>query len=236
MTAKRLEGVSVLITGASKGIGALTGQTLIAEGARAVVSLSRSAPSAASGIKHVKCDVTRPESVTAAVAPALELLGGPPDILINNAGIFQVGKLGEMPVDSFTAIVGTNLFGPFHVLSAFLGAMRKRGSGHIVTIGSIADRLAFAENGAYSAAKYGLRGLMEVLRKELAGSGVRSTLVSPSSVDTSIWDPVLAEEGSKERFPERAAMLRAEDVVSAIVFALTLPPRANVDELRLSRS
>jgi NAD(P)-dependent dehydrogenase (short-subunit alcohol dehydrogenase family) len=236
VTGKRLDGVSVLITGASKGIGALTGQTLIGEGARSVVSLSRSAPGAVSGIKHVPCDVTRPESVTAAVAPALQLLGGPPDILINNAGIFQVGKIEEMPVDSFTAILGTNLFGPFHVLSAFLGAMKGRGSGHVVTIGSIADRVAFAENGAYSAAKYGLRGLMEVLRKELTGSGVRSTLVSPSSVDTSIWDPVLAAEGAKDRYPERAAMLRAEDVVAAIVFALTLPARANVDELRLSRS
>jgi NAD(P)-dependent dehydrogenase (short-subunit alcohol dehydrogenase family) len=236
VTAKRLAGVSVLITGASKGIGALTGQTLLEEGARAVVSLSRSAPSAASGIKHVPCDVTRPESVNAAVAPAIQILGGPPDILINNAGIFQVGKIGEMSVDSFTAIVGTNLFGPFHVLSAFLGGMRTRGSGHVVTIGSIADRVPFQENGAYSAAKYGLRGLMEVLRTELRGSGIRSTVVSPTSVDTTIWDPVLEGEGAKQRFPERAAMLRAEDVVAAILFALTLPARANVDELRLSRS
>jgi NADP-dependent 3-hydroxy acid dehydrogenase YdfG len=77
---------------------------------------------------------------------------------------------------------------------------------------------------------------MEVLRTELRGSGIRSTVVSPTSVDTTIWDPVLEGEGAKQRFPERAAMLRAEDVVAAILFALTLPARANVDELRLSRS
>ena len=60
--------------------------------------------------------------------------------------------------------------------------MRERGSGHIVTIGSIADRATFTGNGAYSAAKFGLRGMHQVLREELKGSGVRATLISPSAV------------------------------------------------------
>ena len=66
--------------------------------------------------------------------------------------------------------------------------MRERRRGHIVTIGSIADRVAFAENGAYAASKFGLRALHEVLRAELRGSGVRATLVSPGPVDTTLWD------------------------------------------------
>lgn len=236
MTAKRLGGKTAVITGASRGIGALTARTLIAEGAQ-VVSLSRSAPQTGSGIEHMACDVTKPAAVEAAVEPVRRLLGGDPDILISNAGIFQVGGLDQMSAESFTDILQTNLFGPFFVLRAFLGGMKSRGTGHIVTIGSIADRLAFPENGAYSAAKYGLRGMMAVLRAELKGSGVRSTHISPGSVDTTIWDPILArEEENPGRFPARSVMLRAEDVAAAILFAVTLPRRANVDELRITHS
>ena len=68
--------------------------------------------------------------------------------------------------------------------------MRAAGRGDVVTIGSIADRNTFPENGAYAASKYGLRAFHEVLRQEVRGSGVRATLVSPGPVDTPLWDPV----------------------------------------------
>ena len=112
--------------------------------------------------------------------------------------------------------------------------MRKRASGHIVSIGSIADRVAFPENGGYAAAKFGLRGLHAVLRAELAGSGVRSTLVSPGPVDTPLWDDVNPDE--REGFTPRSAMLRPEEVAAAVLFAVSQPASVNVDELRLSRS
>ena len=236
MSGRRFDGRTAVITGASRGIGALTAAALAHDGAR-VVSLSRTPPAAGSGVDHIECDVTRPASVAAAAADALKRFGAPPDILINNAGIFQVAPLDEMTIETFTETVNTNLLGPFLVLNAFLGAMRRRGSGHVVTIGSVADRAAFKENGAYSAAKYGLRGMIEVLRTELRGSGVRATLISPSTVDTAIWNSLAGDGGDLPgRFPPRSAMLRGEDVVAAIVFALTQPERVNVDELRLSHS
>lgn len=231
----KLDGRTAVITGASRGIGALTAAALVKNGVR-VVSLSRTAPPESAKITHVACDVTQPSSVTAAAKKVGQALDGAPDILINNAGIFKVGGLDQMPVETFNEILGTNLLGPFFVLNAFLSGMKQRGSGHVVTIGSVADRAAFKDNGAYSAAKYGLRGMQEVLRAELRGTGVRSTLVSPSAVDTGIWDPLSDASGNPSGFPPRNAMLRGEDVVAAIMFALTLPERANVDELRLSRS
>jgi len=236
VTTKRLDGRSAVITGASRGIGSLTAAALASEGVR-VVSLSRTPPAGPAKIDHVKCDVTRPASVAEAAEKTTTLLGGPVDILVNNAGIFKVGSLDKMDIEAFNDILGTNLAGPFFVLRAFLGGMKKRGSGHVITIGSIADRNAFQENGAYSAAKYGLRGMQEVLRAELRGSGVRSTLISPSAVDTTIWDPLADASGDPVgKFPSRSEMLRGGDVVAAIMFALTLPERANVDGLRLSRS
>jgi NAD(P)-dependent dehydrogenase (short-subunit alcohol dehydrogenase family) len=236
MNGRRFDGRTAVITGASRGIGALTAAALIREGAR-VVSLSRTPPSAGSGVDHVQCDVTQPASVAAAADETVKRLGAPPDILINNAGIFRVATLDELKVATFTEVVNTNLLGPFLALNAFLGAMRRRGSGHVVTIGSVADRAAFKQNGAYSAAKYGLRGMIEVLRTELRGSGVRATLISPSSVDTAAWNSVSGGSGDPPGpYPARSDMLRGEDVVAAIVFALTQPERVNVDELRLSHS
>ena len=104
--------------------------------------------------------------------------------------------------------------------------------GHIVSIGSIADRVAFPENAAYAASKFGVRALHEVLRAELKGSGVRATLVSPSAVDTPLWDPVNPDE--RPGFTARREMLRAEAVAAAVMFAVTQPADVNVDELRLS--
>jgi NADP-dependent 3-hydroxy acid dehydrogenase YdfG len=110
--------------------------------------------------------------------------------------------------------------------------MRERNSGHVVTIGSIADRTIFPGNGAYSASKYGQRAMHETLRTELRGSGVRATLVSPAATDTPIWDPV--DPDNSAGFPKRSEMLRAEQVADAVLWAVTRAPTVNVDEIRLS--
>ena len=113
--------------------------------------------------------------------------------------------------------------------------MRARKRGHIISIGSIADRVAFPENAAYAASKFGLRGLHEVLRAELAGSGVRATLVSPGAVDTPLWDEI--DPDNRARVSRRArTMLQPSAVADAVLFAVTQPSSVNVDELRLSRS
>lgn len=90
-------------------------------------------------------------------------------------------------------------------------------------------------DGAYSAAKFGLRGMHRVLRTELRGSGVRATLVSPSSVDTPLWEG-LDTESKDSPFSPRSKMLSPRDVAGVVLFAVTQPATVNVDELRLSRS
>ena len=110
--------------------------------------------------------------------------------------------------------------------------MRARGHGHVVTLGSVADRNIFHGNGAYSASKYGQRAMHETLRTELRGSGVRATLVSPAATDTPIWDPV--DPDNTSGFPKRSEMLRAEQVADAVLWAVTRAAAVNVDEIRLS--
>ncbi len=232
--------LTAVITGASKGIGAALAKRCTAEGVR-VALLARTAASlhamasqlGADAIAY-PCDLTDADGVSAVAARIMADFSGAPDLLINNAGLFQLAPVDVMSAADFNAVVQTNLIAPFLLTRALLPAMRARGSGTIVTLGSIADRAVFPENGAYAASKYGLRALHEAMRLELRGSGVRATLVSPGPVDTPLWDPVHPDE--RAGFTPRAAMLTAADVADAIWFAVSRPASVNIDELRLSRS
>jgi NADP-dependent 3-hydroxy acid dehydrogenase YdfG len=201
--------------------------------ARTREDIERIAAEIDSGAIAVVASVTDTSELASAAASVTRAFNGPPDIIVNNAGLFRVARIDAMTVESFSEMIATNLVGQFAVISHFVAAMRERGSGHIVTIGSIADRATFTGNGAYSAAKFGLRGMHQVLREELKGSGVRVTLISPSAVDTELWDGY--DLGGGE-FPARSEMLEAAAVARAVIYAVEQPPSVNVDELRLSRS
>jgi len=235
-----LRGRTAVVTGASRGIGAAISTALASKGVR-VVMLARNevrlrdAARPLTGAIPLTCDVSDPQSVEKATKQIRKELGSAPDILVNNAGIFGVSIVEETTTEFFTETINTNLVGPFLFVRAFLADMKKRKSGHIVTIGSIADRTIFTGNAAYSAAKFGLRAVHEVLRAELRGTGVRASLVSPASTDTEIWNSVTVTDPAGKPHSTRP-MLSPDDVVAAVIFALAQPPRVNVDELRLSHN
>jgi len=187
------------------------------------------------GAIPLTCDVSDPQSVEKAAKQIRKELGGAPDILVNNAGIFGVSTVEETTTNFFVETINTNLVGPFLFVRAFLADMKNRKSGHIVTLGSIADRSIFTGNAAYSAAKFGLRAVHEVLRAELKGSGVRTSLISPAATDTEIWNTVTVTDPAGKPHAGRA-MLDPDDVVAAVMFAISQPDTVNIDELRLSHS
>lgn len=235
-----LKGRTAVVTGASRGIGAAIATSLAGAGVRVVMIARnevrlRDAARPLMGAIPITSDVSDPRSVEKASARIRKELGGSPDILINNAGIFGVSIVEETTTDFFVETINTNLVGPFLFVRAFLADMKKRKSGHIVTIGSIADRNIFTGNAAYSAAKFGLRAVHEVLRAELKGTGVRTSLISPASTDTEIWNTVTVTDPAGKPHSTRP-MLDPGDVVAAVMFALDQPARVNVDELRLSHS
>jgi NADP-dependent 3-hydroxy acid dehydrogenase YdfG len=229
-----------LVTGASRGIGAAIARRLARDGARvALVARSEQvletlATELGGGAVAVACDMRLPGAADV-VQAALDDLGvDGPDIVVNNAGVFLVAPIQETSVDAFREMLELNLTAPFSFVRAFLPEMRRRGAGHLVTVGSVADRTAFTGNAAYAASKYGLRGMHEVLRAELKGSGVRASLVSPGPVDTPLWDSVDASH--RVGHTARTDMLSAGAVADAVRFVVTAPIEVNVDELRLSHS
>jgi NADP-dependent 3-hydroxy acid dehydrogenase YdfG len=235
-----LAGRAAVVTGASSGIGLATARLLAAAGAQ-VAMLARTERTLADHASRiggnaiaVACDIAVPADVEAAGQEVQARLGRAPDILVNNAGAFVLAQVDRMEIAEFERIIDVNLTAPFHLVRTFLPGMRERGAGHIVTLGSIADRMTFPENGAYAASKFGVRALHEVMRAELRGTGVRTTLVSPGPVDTPLWDPV-APEG-RPGFTPRTAMLAADAVADAILYVVTRPATVNIDELRLSRA
>jgi NADP-dependent 3-hydroxy acid dehydrogenase YdfG len=236
----RLAGRTALVTGASRGIGADVARRLASDGARVVLlargqgALRALAEELGTGTIVAACDVRDPAAVRDASALVLDATDGGPDIIVNNAGAFLIASAHETAVDVFRDTIEVNLTAPFTFVRAFLPAMLARGRGHVVTVGSIADRSVFPGNAAYAASKHGLRALHEVMRAELRGSGVRTTLVSPGPVDTELWDAV--DPDNQPGFTPRAQMLSPADVADAILYALTAPVTVNVDELRLSRS
>jgi NADP-dependent 3-hydroxy acid dehydrogenase YdfG len=235
-----LTGRTALVTGASRGIGLACARALAAAGARvAMVARTEDVLRAAAreiGLSAVPIvgDLSRPDAVRRVVQEIESSFGSAPDVIVNNAGLFTLAPLDATSPAEFARTVDTNLVAPFAVIHAFLPTMRARRAGHVVTIGSIADRNALPENAAYAASKFGVRALHEVLRAELRGSGIRASLVSPGPVDTPLWDPINPDR--RPGFTPRGMMLSADAVAAAVLYVVSQPPDVNVDELRLSRS
>jgi len=225
-----LAGKVAVVTGASRGIGSAIAAALEAAGAR-VVRTSRSVlPAREAERLAVRCDIADPAQVSALAQTTREAFGVP-DLVINGAGSFLLRPFEATTAEDLTGQLTGNLVGPFNLALAFLPAMRERGRGRLIMLGSIADHRAFPENAAYSAAKYGLRGLHEVLREEYRGSGVLCTLVSPGPTDTPAWDPY--DPDRREGFVPRARMLQPEDVAEAVVWVATRPPHVDIEWVRL---
>jgi NADP-dependent 3-hydroxy acid dehydrogenase YdfG len=235
-----LSGRSAIVTGASRGVGRECARALRKSGARLVLvardlqALSTVGREIGGDSIPFSCDFAEPDDVASVLAKIRAHLGGAPDILVNNAGHFFLAPVDETSVEDFERTLRVNLTSQFAFAREFLPDMRRRKRGHIVTIGSIADHSGFPENAAYAASKHGARGLHEVLRAELRGSGVRATLVSPGPVDTTLWDDVNPDE--RPGFTPRSRMLTAAAVADAVRFVVTRPDDVNVDELRLSHS
>ena len=227
---------TALVTGATGGIGEAIARRLAGDGFHVYAAGRRRArlERLAAEIDGVALpfDVTVQGEVERARA-AVEGGGAPLSVLVNSAGVFDLAPVAETGGEILRRNLDVNLAGVVTVTRAFLRGMLDAGSGLVINVGSVAGWRAFPDNAAYSASKFGMRGFHEVLLEEVRGTGVRACLLEPGAVDTAIWDPL--DPDSSPNLPDRAQMLRPEDVARAAGFVAGLPDDVAVPLLRIER-
>lgn len=223
----------VVVTGASQGIGRAIAEAFAERDGARVVLVSRSREKlnrVATACEEnggealvVPTDVTDDDAV-AEMAERVAAEWGPPDVLVNNAGLFTYAPLDELSLDGFREQIDVNLTGSFAVTQAFLPGMRERGEGHLFYMASVASIKAYPGNAGYCAAKHGVRGLARVVREETKEDGLRVTTVIPGATYTPTWDGIDLPE---DRF------MPPEDVAQSVVDAYHLSERTVLEELLL---
>lgn len=233
-----LTGRIAVVTGGTGGIGRAAAARLSAAGARVVlVARTLERVRAVAGDLRgvpVAADVSTEEGI-ARVAEAVHALQPEgADIVVHAAGAFRLAPLAETSVATFDEILAVNLRAAFLLVHAFVPRMLARGTGHIVTIGSVAGRQAFPANGAYSASKFGVRGMHAVLAAELRGTGVRATFVEPAATDTPLWDEIDLDRSPG--LPVREQRVSAAAVADAVLFAVTRPGDVAIPNILVERA
>jgi NAD(P)-dependent dehydrogenase (short-subunit alcohol dehydrogenase family) len=176
---------AVLITGCSTGIGRETAKLLAATG-RTVYATARNLDSIAdleaSGCRALELDVTDEASARAAV----EAVAGGVGVLVNNAGINELGPIETLPLERVRAMFDTNLFGLMRMCQLVLPGMREQGYGRIVNVGSMNGRFTFPGMGSYCATKHAIEATSDALRHEVRPFGVHVSLIQPGMVKTGL--------------------------------------------------
>ncbi len=226
-----LEDKTAVVTGASSGIGAATAHALADAGARVAVGARRvELLPDRDGFYAFDLDVRDEESSQRFVERAVADLGGI-DILVNNAGL-SLGRepFWESNAEDEATVIETNVLGLLRLTRLSLPHIRD--GGHIVNIGSIAGRQAYANAAVYIASKYAVRGFTYALREDLLGRPIHLTVVDPGLTETEFSKVRFrGDEAQAKAVYERVEPLTPEDIAECVLFAVTRPPHLNVDEL-----
>lgn len=220
----------ILITGASRGIGAATARAfsepgarlaLVARGEEALADCARQCAAAGADARAFVCDVSDDQAVTA-MAEAVGAWAGVPDVIVNNAGLFEPGGVLDTSSAAFRRQLDVNVVSAFLVTQAFLAGMLDRGSGRILMMGSVASVRGYPAGAAYGAAKHALLGFARSLREETKGTGVSVTTLLPGATRTNSWD---GTDLPDERF------IPPEDIAHIAVEVARLSGRTVVEEV-----
>jgi len=217
-----------LITGASTGIGEATARAAIAAGFK-VVLVARSTEKLERLVKEfgdenalaITCDVAEWQSQQKMVEKSLSHFGRL-DVVFANAG-FSKGSTfygGDDKPDEWREMVLVNVFGAAATARLTLPELVKSG-GHFLITGSVVGRITSIRN-LYSATKWAVTGMAQAIRNEMAGTGIRVTLIEPGIVDTPFWDNLQKPD---------AAVLQSEDIARAVMFAVSQPPHVDVNDI-----
>lgn len=187
---------SILVTGASSGIGRAAAEILAARGWRVFATARRpedlTALAALPGVEAVHLELTDPASIAACAAHVLAATDGRLYAVFNNGAYGQLGAVEDLPTDALRAQFETNLFGWHDLTRRLIPAMRANGRGRIVQCSSVLGIVAMKFRGAYVASKFALEGMTDTLRMELRGSGIEVVSIRPGPIATRFVENALA--------------------------------------------
>ncbi len=230
----RLAGQVAVVTGAGRGIGRAVAATFAREGAfvvlaarsaREIASVQRDIEATGGRALAVATDVRQEPAVAALVTRALAEAGRI-DCLVTAAGMAAFGPVADAKTADWDQLMAVNLRGVFLCCRAVLPAMTAQRRGTIINIGSVVTSRTLPGSGAYTAAKYGLLGFSRVLAEEMRAHGVRVGVLSAGATDTPLWDVV-------PQPPDRALMLKPDQIAEAALLMAALAPGAALEELTL---
>ena len=236
-----LTGKTVIVTGASSGIGKATARLLAGKGCNVVLAARRAdrleelATEIGKKAIAVPTDVTDPTACEALIARTVEHFGAV-DILVNNAGIGLYGPIHEADPEDWRKMFEVNVLGVLYTTAAATRRMLFQGSGDIVFISSVAGRRVPRPDGTvYAATKHAITAVAEGLRMDLCGRGVRVATIEPGLVRTEF--PEGSFPSAEEYYESKEyAPLDAKDVATAVVYAVEQPPNVSVNEVLIRPS
>jgi NADP-dependent 3-hydroxy acid dehydrogenase YdfG len=235
-----LSGQVIAVTGASSGIGEATALACAQAGGTVSLAARRTERIEALATR-IESDGGRALAITTDVSDEAQARSfisrthselGRVDVLINNAGVMLLGPIEDAPTEEWRRMIAANIFGVLYCTHAVLPLMRAQGEGHILTVSSVAGRVARAGSGVYNLTKWGIGAFSESLRQEVAPHGIRVTLVEPGAVATELSSHNRPEV--REQIAQRFAgvtRLEAADIADAILFAVGRPPNVSVNEV-----
>lgn len=223
---------TIVVSGASRGIGKAIAQKFAAEGwnlalcARSekdLAALKAELQTAGNKIVAQACDVAKPEEVKAFAAKVNKEFGAI-DILVNNAGTFIPGQVINEEDGNLETLIETNLYSAYHLSRALLPAMMAKKSGYIFNMTSVAGIKAYPNGGSYSISKFAMLGLSKALREELKEYNIHVTALIPGATYTDSW---------KSSGLAQARFMKAEDIAKTVWDIYNLSPGTVVEEILL---
>lgn len=221
---------SILVTGASRGIGQAIAAAILAEGAEVIGVARKFDPAQA---KHDRLNLVEQDLADLDQLPvalkAIHQRFPQVDAVVCNAGFGQFGALEQFSAGQVRGLIDLNLTSQILLVRQFLPALKRQGYGDVILMGSEAAKAGGRRGAVYAASKFGLRGFAQSLREECSGSNIRVTLINPGMVDTGFFDTLSFR-------PDAAAdcHLLADDVAKAVVYVLSARQGSCIDEINLS--
>jgi 3-oxoacyl-[acyl-carrier protein] reductase len=217
---------TVLVTGGNRGIGLAIARSFAEAGDRVVVTHRSGEPP--EGLDGVRCDVTDSASVDAAFTEAEEILGGPVEVLVANAGVTKDGLLMRMPDEDWDTVVDTNLAGAFRCARRASKGMIRLRRGRIILISSVVGLYGGPGQANYAASKAGLVGLARSITRELGGRGITANVVAPGFIETDMTAALPEETQKTYKAAIPAGRFATAGEVAAAVRFLASPEAAYV--------